>query len=156
MALRNRLQCTSFKAFLDSQFPGKFVPARENLAAWGQLRQSQGSQHICMDTLGHQYPGEALGTYPCHAADTPSQNQAFLLTKTGELRIIWDQCIDASGSRVVLASCGGRAVWEQDAGRLRHVTSGNCLASGPASELTIAVCGDSPSQRWALSGVLNG
>lgn len=57
VALRERLKCKPFKTFLEYHFPNKFVPLPENMAKWGQLK----SGNTCVDKLGHQHPGDAVG-----------------------------------------------------------------------------------------------
>lgn len=160
--LRKELQCSSFKDFLDSMFPGKFVPLPSETTAFGQLKTKlPGQAHeLCLDTLGKQNSGEVIGIYPCHSTDTPSQNQAFLFAKTGHLRIIWDKCIQVTGSALMLSQCGSDAYWRLDGenseGSLVHIHSGNCLTAASASELTAVPCDGSAGQHWAFTNILNG
>ena len=151
--LRRRLQCTSFKQFLDTHFPGKFVPLPSVLQESGQVMQKGGQ---CLDTMGKQHPGESPGIYPCHPSSIPSQNQAFLFTKTGELRIIWDMCLELRGFSVVLHPCSKENTWIHDEQkRLRHVQTGKCLDSA-ASDVIVATCSEASTQHWTFSGYVNG
>jgi hypothetical protein len=137
---------------MDKFFPGKFVPLPSEMQGYGQLKSQTGQ---CVDTYGHQHMGERLGMYSCHPRGTPSQNQAFLFAKNGQIRIIWDLCFDAQGGHVVLYACSSEVVWTHDhQQRLVH-HRGQCLEAKGA-DLVTAECSDAPGQKWSFSGFLNG
>ena len=48
--------------------------------------------------------------YGCHPDATPSLNQAFILTTDGQLRTVWDICIDAPGDILRLMQCSATNV----------------------------------------------
>merc|ERR1719397_847758 len=65
----DRLQCKSFKWFLDTVYPHKFIMDEQSIA-WGRMRAGPGDRKVCIDHLqkdmAHKLTGYDLGEYPCH------------------------------------------------------------------------------------------
>ena len=49
-AIKDRLQCKSFKWFLDNVYPHKFIMDEQSVA-WGRLRARDGNKKVCIDHL---------------------------------------------------------------------------------------------------------
>jgi polypeptide N-acetylgalactosaminyltransferase len=80
-ALRERLNCTSFKWFLDNvayEMADKYPLPPANLV-WGEMRNEQ-FKEMCADTLGNEF-GRAVGVSGCHSQ---GGNQLFRINVEGE------------------------------------------------------------------------
>lgn len=82
-SVRERLQCRSFKWFLDNIATDVPVPELGPGSRLGAIRQVQ--TNACLDTLQQASSGNPLGAYPCHKQ---GGSQAFLLEADGTLRPI--------------------------------------------------------------------
>ncbi|KAF0307909.1 Polypeptide N-acetylgalactosaminyltransferase 5 [Amphibalanus amphitrite] len=100
-ALRQRLQCKSFKWYLDNVFPELFVPGEA--AAFGEIRNLQ--TKLCVDSqcdsVNDMY--KPVGLYTCHNL---GGNQYWLMSKDGEIRRD-EACLDYAGTNVTLYPCHG-------------------------------------------------
>jgi polypeptide N-acetylgalactosaminyltransferase len=152
LELKSRLQCKSFKWFLQNVYPELVIPD-ENVLAWGEVRNPDSA--LCLDTLGRE-EGDLLGLFYCHGG---GGNQAFSLTQRLELRHE-EFCLDVahSGERIRLLECHGHAgnqKWEHTQGQsLYHPASGQCLDRGKAESggnVVMATCDGRPSQLWQFS-----
>eukprot|EP00040_Diaphanoeca_grandis_P031373 m.187604 g.187604 ORF g.187604 m.187604 type:complete len:633 (+) comp32310_c7_seq1:315-2213(+) len=172
LQLRKELDCKPFKWYMDTFFPDKFVPTGKILLHEGQLKNV--GQARCVDTYGHQHPGETLGMYGCHNEDTPSLSQAFVFTKTGQIRIIWDLCWNVGRASprgnapkagdhehptelVKFSNCKDAGVWKYNADttQIEHVATSKCLMA-KGDTLVISACSaDDRMQKWTWSGHLN-
>ncbi|XP_077553696.1 polypeptide N-acetylgalactosaminyltransferase 1-like [Haemaphysalis longicornis] len=82
-ALRKRLNCKSFKWFLDNVYPKKFIP-NEQVFAYGNVKNPETG--MCIDSMNHNLEKrEPLGIYPCHPENAIGSNQASVHNKTPEL-----------------------------------------------------------------------
>jgi polypeptide N-acetylgalactosaminyltransferase len=96
-ALRQRLNCTNFKWFLDNvayEMAEKFPLPPANLV-WGEMRNDQFNE-LCADTLGNDM-GRAVGVSGCHGQ---GGNQLFRLNLDGE----WsadERCYISEGDTVI-------------------------------------------------------
>ena len=109
LALKEKLECKSFKWFLDTVYPELVIPD-ENVLAWGEVRNPDSA--LCLDTLGRE-EGEVMGLFYCHGG---GGNQALSLTQRLELRHE-EFCLDVArpGDVVRLLEChglGGNQKWE--------------------------------------------
>ncbi|XP_074658973.1 putative N-acetylgalactosaminyltransferase 9 [Tubulanus polymorphus] len=154
--LRKRLNCKSFKWYLDNIIPQKYI-IDEHSSAWGMVRNP--SSNLCLDLLQRD---EKLmikvGVYACQ--NGASSSQIFMYnSQFSELRRE-RACLDTSGSRenqdVDLVEChrqGGHQKWvfnKESGGTLVH-SSGKCLdAFGLNSNENVIVrtCDGSPTQQW--------
>ncbi|CAF1233072.1 unnamed protein product [Adineta ricciae] len=104
-AIRKRLNCKSFKWYLENVFPEKFI-LDENVHGFGELRNPASS--LCLDTLGKDEKGSLqLAIFSCQ--NGASANQYFSLTKTDQLRRE-DTCAlisgrGSDGAGVILSQC---------------------------------------------------
>jgi len=150
-AIREKLQCKSFKWYLDTVFPELFVPG-ESLAS-GDVRNPWSSH--CVDSGSK--PGDMhkpVVVWPCHKQ---GGNQYWLFSKKGELRRD-DACLDYGGKEVILYSChnqGGNQQWtfQAEDGTFRHPASRKCLTiSGDKQKLLMEECTvNNPRQVWTLN-----
>lgn len=96
-ALRKRLNCSSFKWFLDNvayEMADKYPLPPANLV-WGEMRNDHYND-VCADTLAHQL-GQIIGVSGCHGQ---GGNQLYRLNIEGE----WssnEQCFVSQGDSIV-------------------------------------------------------
>ncbi|CAJ0942752.1 unnamed protein product, partial [Mesorhabditis belari] len=147
-ALRERLECKSFKWYLDNIFPELFVPG-ESIAK-GEIR-NQGDTSQCVDGVAEEGEQKPLGLYPCHGQ---GGNQYWMYSKDGEIRRD-ESCIDYAGSDVMIFPCHGmkgNQEWKYDhnGSRLTHVVTGKCLEmSKDGARLMMSGCDDGNAyQKW--------
>lgn len=156
-ALRSRLQCKSFKWYLDNVYPEKFIPD-ENVLAWGMVRNPSSS--LCLDTLGKdEKTFFDIGIFACQGGKSASE--IFSLSKLNELRRE-ESCLDvrsqspkSPGSTVSLISCHGGAgqKWTHNkmTGEIIHVHSNRCLDTANITSggyVVVAKCNGVISQKW--------
>jgi polypeptide N-acetylgalactosaminyltransferase len=127
--IREKLNCKSFKWFLDNIYPEKFI-LDENVYAYGEVRNPSSS--LCLDTLGKDEKGLIdLGVYFCQGG--VSANQVFSLSKKNELRREDLCCYGAStrGSVVKMQMCYNSDLqhWthSKETKAIVHTKSGLCL-----------------------------
>lgn len=154
VALRKRLQCKSFKWYLDNVYPEKFV-IDEDIRAWGAVKNP--ASKMCMDTLNvEENRRYEMGIYTCM---TFSPNQVLSLTLKDTLRRE-DSCLSSvagAGGPVVVKECSGsdRELWLHDksVGTIWNKKTGLCLDTGggqSGSKLVLSLCSDSESQQWTF------
>ncbi|XP_055591432.1 N-acetylgalactosaminyltransferase 6-like [Uranotaenia lowii] len=109
-ALRERLQCKSFKWFMEEVAPDivlKYPLVDPPEFASGAV-QNLGETKYCLDTLNHP-KNQPIGVFPCAANLTnPGANQNFMLTYFRDIRAVYKEiCLDASdiGSEVISYNC---------------------------------------------------
>ncbi|XP_074032105.1 polypeptide N-Acetylgalactosaminyltransferase 9 [Leptinotarsa decemlineata] len=150
--LRNKLQCKSFKWYLDTIYPELFIPGEA--VASGEVRNFGYGGKTCLDSAARKSDmHKPVGLYPCHRQ---GGNQFWMYSKAGEIRRD-EACLDYSGQEVILYPCHGskgNQFWEYDSELkvLRHGSSGKCLAiNNLKNKLLMEKCnGDSQIQRWSL------
>lgn len=80
--IRKKLNCRSFKWFLENIYPEKFVPD-EKVYAYGEIKNAKiqpGLSKYCLDTLGKK---NSVGIFPCQNG---GGNQFFSFSRENELR----------------------------------------------------------------------
>lgn len=177
LELRERLQCNSFKWYLDNIYPELTIPETSSL---GSLRQGV----FCLDTLGHLIDGNvgesndtnetpfdgvfrievnvtnffsSSGVYQCH--DTGG-NQEWAITKKKQIKH-HDLCLSlvkfAKGAAVTMQLCdeSENQKWEmRDGGLLKHAKMNVCLDTRYVHELGVTAerCNSGlDSQRWQFA-----
>ena len=137
--LRKKMQCKSFRWYLDNIIPHKFK-MDEDSVLWGRPKNVKWS--VCMDHLqkdeGHKLRTYIMGQYPCHAFVGASQY--FTLSKRGELRNEY-MCADVSNgdNKIRMVTCNENSpgqTWDfildkksgnSRRGKLKHHSTGLCL-----------------------------
>ncbi|CAF0970673.1 unnamed protein product [Adineta ricciae] len=154
LKIRDRLQCKSFKWFLDNVYPEQFVPG-ESLF-FGEIR-SRSKTNICIDSQEIEDTDKAVIGYPCHGQ---GGNQYFLMSKTFEIRRE-DKCLDYAGGHNELRKPGkitsftchsmqGNQMWTYENDMLRHA-SGFCVELSSTNDKDISMAPCEPTnqyQKW--------
>lgn len=155
VALRKKLNCRSFKWYLDNVYPELFIPG--DAIASGEVRNQGGGGKMCLD-WGAMRKGKSKGSkvevFWCH---DQGGNQYWLLSKTGELRRD-DHCLDYPGkNEVMLYSCHsqrGNQQWtyDHDKSQLYHNVSRKCLEMGQdGATLQMTTCDPvNKYQQWVF------
>lgn len=152
MELRKRLQCKSFKWYLQNVYPELPIP-HTTTSNIGELRQGI----FCLDTMGHLIDG-TVSMYQCHKT---GGNQEWSLTSSGLIKH-HDLCLTllnfTKGSQVIMRICDGseNQKWHliEPGGLLRHARFPLCLDSKYSNirGITAERCNSSSeSQRWQLN-----
>ncbi|KXJ08240.1 Polypeptide N-acetylgalactosaminyltransferase 1, partial [Exaiptasia diaphana] len=157
VALRKRLNCHSFKWYIDNVYPDVQMPEL-NPPARGEVRNP--SSGYCLDSLGAKPEHNArVGIYVCHGQ---AGNQMFVLSSKGEIIFEEENCLDVSktyaGAPVEMMKChglGGNQKWDHSKahGILKHISTQQCLDKGsPGNQYAIMnPCDGRESQRWVFS-----
>lgn len=170
-AIVDRLQCKSFKWFLDNVYPHKFIMDDQSIA-WGRLRASDGKSIVCIDHLqrdmAHKLTSYDLGEYPCHPF--LGSSQYYTISKIGEFRNEY-MCGEVSTSRdnnenqvkVRMAACNSKNSNQRwtlsTTGEVKHDNTGLCLDMGEGNagqEVSAEKCTGSKQQIWEFDFYENG
>uniref|UniRef100_A0A914E2T4 Polypeptide N-acetylgalactosaminyltransferase n=1 Tax=Acrobeloides nanus TaxID=290746 RepID=A0A914E2T4_9BILA len=178
-ALRDKLQCKSFRWYLDNIFPELFIPG--DAVAKGEVRNGadsptparcldcavgrreknkpirNGAPHshpMCADSpVGDEHHNKPVSPYPCHEQ---GGNQYWMLSKDGEIRRD-ESCIDYAGKDVMIFPCHsmkGNQEWKYDhkIHQLLHVVTGKCLEmSKDGAKLLMSPCDTANGyQNWTF------
>lgn len=163
--LRTRMQCKSFKWFLDNVYPELFVPFKEfKIVAKGEIRnQITGA---CFDTLGSTNIGTQVGAYPCHGQ---KGTQAFYFTDKNTIRLPtmdFNSCLDRDqNNNMNIWGCqaGNQNqifIWNRETGQLTDSAARMCVEvthdSTPKSpfSLKMAECSAKPEQKWKFGTLI--
>ncbi|XP_063227799.1 polypeptide N-acetylgalactosaminyltransferase 5 isoform X2 [Bacillus rossius redtenbacheri] len=149
--LRKKLQCKSFRWYLENIYPESQMPL--DYFYLGDVRNAETQN--CLDTMGRK-GGENLGMSYCHGL---GGNQVFAYTKRQQI-MSDDNCLDASSPEgpVKLVRChgmGGNQAWtynNQDR-TIKHVNTGHCLQKPDARDMSLPLlrpCDGSLGQEWVM------
>nr|XP_036231713.1 putative polypeptide N-acetylgalactosaminyltransferase 9 [Bactrocera oleae] len=151
IALRKRLNCESFKWYMQNIYPELEIP-KDPLSA-GEIRNLGAGGNKCLDVNGRAMSGLPVGLWPCHGKEG---NQHWFMSYAGEIRH-GDYCLDYSGNFLIIYNCHGKKgnqYWTYDTLNrfLRHVISKLCLAvSTNREDLLMDKCDtDNMQQKWLL------
>ncbi|KAK8404121.1 hypothetical protein O3P69_000290 [Scylla paramamosain] len=156
--LRNRLQCKSFKWYLDNVYPQKFI-LDEDSVAFGRLRNNATKPDICFDNLQRNEKSPYnMGLYTCHSFTSSSQFMS--LSKNGELRRE-EVCAEVPPTpgmptqRVRMVRCHGRRGNQEwyltQTGHVVHKPSNKCLDRAykqSMDDVFVADCANTITQQW--------
>ncbi|ESN91925.1 hypothetical protein HELRODRAFT_104138 [Helobdella robusta] len=162
--LRKKLNCKSFKWYLDNVFPEQFI-IDENSQAYGMVRLfsvRNPESNLCLDTLSRNHKVDPyIGVFPCSGG--LSHNQMFALSQINELRMeeVCADVVGERGARVKLMDCHelrGNQLWNynRDTKQLKHA-SGWCLDVGGMKmndNIKLNDCSAAGSQKWEFEHVL--
>lgn len=175
IALRKRLQCHSFRWFLETVYPEMQTVAHGNkqqplfinkgmrrpkVLQRGRLRNLATGRCLMAQGRASQ-KGGAVVLRPCDSRD-PEQDWAY--DEDGQLVLAGLLCLDVSEVRTSdpprLMKChgsGGSQQWSLGkSNRLYQVSVGQCLAAsqpvGPKGYVSVAICDASQEQQWQLEG----
>jgi polypeptide N-acetylgalactosaminyltransferase len=152
-ALRDNLQCKSFKWYLDNIFPELFVPGEA--VAKGEVRNGANLKPArCLDcAVSKRDKHKPVSLYPCH---NQGGNQYWMLSKDGEIRRD-ESCVDYAGKDVMIFPCHGmkgNQEWRYDpeTHQLLHVVTGKCLEmTKDGAKLLMQPCDtDNTYQNWTF------
>uniref|UniRef100_A0A0N5AKT4 Polypeptide N-acetylgalactosaminyltransferase n=1 Tax=Syphacia muris TaxID=451379 RepID=A0A0N5AKT4_9BILA len=159
--LRKRLNCKTFKWYLDNVIPEKFVPD-ENVKAYGLVRNLADGESLCLDTLQRlENKGTVvLGVFSCQNGGSASQ--MFSFSNDSQLRRE-TTCVDVDDEtrKALLIECVHdifRTFEHEKDGLLKHVESGLCLDTDglkAGDDIKFLQCNATKlSQHWQFTNYL--
>lgn len=171
VTLRNKLQCKSFKWYLETIWPSHFMPMEDRF--FGKVRNVKSQK--CLQSPRTKTFGQPYGV--ASISDCIIElyaPQLFILTPDGYLKTDDSVCLDApeykdleSEVRIMACNTLERQKWRhnKETNRLTHVLSGKCLdlpvkkklnnlTSSGGIALELRKCDEkSKSQEWNLEKV---
>ena len=143
LALRKDLKCHSFKWFLDTIHPDKFVPDLQPLYH-GIL--ADPDKRLCVDNMQHDSSGSPVGLYGCHGGSP----QRWALARDGG--IFHDSMCLKAVERVVMMPCGEAHRWKFEGKSLRPMISTQTCLHRDGNRVNVAPCSTkTPAQEWKLT-----
>ncbi|XP_019770131.2 polypeptide N-acetylgalactosaminyltransferase 5 isoform X1 [Dendroctonus ponderosae] len=149
--LREKLQCKSFRWYLENVYPESQMPL--DYYYLGDIRNMETKN--CLDTMGRK-SSENLGMTYCH---NMGGNQVFAYTKRQQI-MNDDNCLDANGKQgpVKLVRChgmGGNQAWVYDEvdKTIKHVNTGSCLQKPDSKDVNLPLlrpCNYGEGQQWIM------
>lgn len=147
LELRKRLNCKSFKWYLNNVYPEQQIPPSSYLA-YGEVRNPESG--LCLDTMGRTI-GAELGVSRCHGL---GGNQQFMVSKNHKLSIEQGNsvtCVVAVGNSLLLSSCDdSKSQWTVSVGKLLN-RKGSCIELTGRHKVEMNGCKNSAQQEWVFS-----
>uniref|UniRef100_A0A0N5B5J9 Polypeptide N-acetylgalactosaminyltransferase n=1 Tax=Strongyloides papillosus TaxID=174720 RepID=A0A0N5B5J9_STREA len=150
--LRKRLNCKSFRWYLENIFPELFIPG--DAIAKGEIRNlaNLDDYNECVDaSVGDEVSDEEVKPYRCHLQ---GGNQYWMLSKTGEIRRD-ESCVDFDGKRVIIYPCHGSKgnqlwLYNDNLKQIKHHVSGKCLSmkKEPLKLVMLRCDPSNENQQW--------
>lgn len=150
-ALRESLQCKSFKWYLNNIYPELFVPG--DAKASGEIRNKDRSMCIDKSTDSATARESPVSMYPCHGQ---GGNQFWLWSEGDEFRrdeYCWDT---PDGKQIKIYECHNSKghqefIYRQD-DSIYNPTFGKCVEmTWDAQGLQLAECRNDSRQKWQMS-----
>ncbi|CAK8696058.1 unnamed protein product [Clavelina lepadiformis] len=153
--LRERLQCKSFKWYLENIYPDSQIPG--SYLSLGEVRNQESG--VCLDTMGRK-ENDKVGIFSCHGM---GGNQVWAFTGNKEIRCD-DICLDVTkhGGPVMMIKCHhmkGNQLWEYDSDThlLKHTNTQQCMDRPKDSSSQLPTLNDcdsnKASQKWLLKSM---
>ncbi|CAI5445490.1 unnamed protein product [Caenorhabditis angaria] len=152
--LRQKLNCKSFKWYLDNIAKGHFI-MDEDVKAYGTLMTQVKDSRMCIDTLQKdEKHSNLLGVFPCQGKGSASQLMS--LSKEGNLRRETTCASVENDKNVRMKICARDAKhndeWVYENSLLRNVRSNRCLSTAQlkaSDDIIVTECDENdPHQNW--------
>lgn len=146
IALRQSLNCKSFKWYIENVYPELFHPGKA--VAKGSI--SNKATNRCVDAQARDATKSILA-FPCHNS---GGNQMFYLTEDGEIRRD-EFCLDYSGKGLMIYGCHGmkgNQEWEynHNKSQILHKASNQCMSAGRINVEMVECNPEKPEQQWVF------
>ncbi|XP_058836082.1 putative polypeptide N-acetylgalactosaminyltransferase 9 [Topomyia yanbarensis] len=145
-ALRKRLNCESFRWYMENVFPEQFDPSKA--VGRGEFRSAVGAGDQCLEWPP---PLVERGVASCHGQ---GGHQLWFFTSDGEITRE-DHCMDFDGTKLDMIRCHrmkGHQLWvfDSDSKQFRHVYHKRCL-EWDAGKLKMSDCAEvGTKQQWLI------
>lgn len=156
LALRESLNCKSFKWYLETIIPEANLNGK--IIVYGEVRNMGKGGNFCLDMSKYSNDKKNLAKaaiYPCHKQ---GGNQFFTLLENGEFGRD-TSCLDYHHGVIYVEKChgqGGNQIWRYEDSQIRF-NNGQCLAlyNGDVNKLVLEQCNSSLlTQKWDINSLI--